>query len=77
MSDTALLQRVALDAYPQRDDEKAGWLERAGEKIFCAPFEIFATGKLRLRMMLPAPVSAIASLKVAAKLPATGRAVCT
>ena len=63
MSDTALLQRVALDAYPQRDDEKAGWLERAGEKIFRAPFEIFATGKLRLRMMLPAIRREIARLE--------------
>ena len=54
MSDTTILQRVALGAYPQRDDEKPGWFERAGEFLFRTPFECFDITGLRLRMILPA-----------------------
>ncbi len=54
MSDTAIQRRIALGAYPQRDDEKPGWLERTGEKLLRAPFDLFSGSGLRLRSILPA-----------------------
>ena len=54
MSDTTILRQIALGVYPQRDDEKPGWFERAGEKLFTAPIELFSGSRLRLRSILPA-----------------------
>jgi preprotein translocase subunit SecA len=54
MSDTALQQRIALEAYPQRKDDKPGWLERFGEILFKSPLEPFRASPLRLRLILPA-----------------------
>ncbi|MGD2173448.1 MAG: preprotein translocase subunit SecA, partial [Gammaproteobacteria bacterium] len=44
----------ALGAYPQREDEKQNWFERAGEKFLRAPFELVDTSRIRLKLMLPA-----------------------
>jgi preprotein translocase subunit SecA len=54
MSDTTILRQIALGVYPQRDDEKPGFLERAGEKLFRAPIEPFSGSRLRLKAILPA-----------------------
>jgi preprotein translocase subunit SecA len=54
MSDTAILRQIALGVYPQREDEKPGWLERTGEKLFTAPADLFNGSRLVLRTILPA-----------------------
>jgi len=54
MSDTAILRQIALGVYPQREDDKPGWLERTGEKLFTAPASLLRGNRLLLRAILPA-----------------------
>jgi preprotein translocase subunit SecA len=54
MSDTTILRQIALGVYPQREDEKPSWLERAGEKLFTTPIEWFSGSRLKLKIILPA-----------------------
>ncbi len=53
MSDTAILRQIALDVYPQREDDKPGWLERFGEKLFTSPAKLLTGNRLSLRSILP------------------------
>jgi len=55
MSDIAVQRRIALDYYPQQNQEKSNWLERTSEATFKAPFSfVVRRTTTRLKSIIPA-----------------------
>ena len=54
MSDIAIQRQIALGVYPQRDDDKASWLEKTGEALFAGPVKFFTESSVLLKAILPA-----------------------
>jgi len=54
MSDTTIQRRIALGVYPQREDNKPGWIERIGETLLKGPVDFLSGSTLQLKMILPA-----------------------
>jgi len=53
MSDLTIQRRIALDFYPQRNNEKLSWLERVGEAVFEGPRKLFNKSARHLKTILP------------------------